>query len=119
MVRAYGIVQRIGTTFGRTTLFTLGRMTVDRFGNLETSFVGDDLDRLGVQVGDQIVLKAGDEAVEALLGESFFDVQMGEWVAFVSQSGRLMVGRSYGSAASTLDLSAGARLSLQAAGSKQ
>jgi len=92
-------------------------MKIDRFGNLETSFVGADLDRLGLQTGDFLTLAAGDTAVDVFLGESFFDVQMGEWVAFLSQSGRLMVGRSYASAASTLDVSVDAGIQIQASGS--
>lgn len=92
-------------------------LEIDRFGNLETSFVGADLDRLGVQTGDQLVLRSGEQTVEVLLGESFFDVQMGEWVGFVSQTGRLMIGRSYASAASALELSVGDEIDIQAAGS--
>lgn len=107
-----------------TAVFEGGRargsvLGVDRFGNLQTSFVGDDLDHLDLQVGDHLALTpaSGTGHVDVFIGTTFSDVQIGEWVAFLSQTGQLIVGRNYGSAASTLDVDAGDSVTIELAGS--
>lgn len=84
-----------GAALGRT-------LSIDRLGNVRTSFVAADLERLGLTVGDRIEIASGDKKVEAHLGESVFEARLGEWVAFVSLEGRLIVSRSYGRAVTAL-----------------
>jgi uncharacterized damage-inducible protein DinB len=106
-----------------TAIFAGGKargsvLGIDRFGNIQTSFVAADLDQLELQVGDHLALTAeGRPHVEVFIGTAFSDVQLGEWVAFLSQTGQLIVGRNYGSAASTLDLTAGETVTIEIAGS--
>lgn len=82
----------------------LGRViSFDRLGNVQTSFVAQDLERLGVAVGDRFELTSGEKEFEVHLGESAFEARLGEWVAFVSLEGRLIVSRSYGRAVTALE----------------
>lgn len=90
-------------------------LSFDRFGNLVTSFVASDLKRLGLAVGDHLQLSSGTHTVEVFLGESVFDVRLGEWVAFVSLSGRLIVGQSYGRAITALESDVDERLTIRPA----
>ena len=85
-----------GTAQGRV-------MSFDRLGNVQTSFVAADLERLGVAIGDRIELASGEKTFEVHLGESVFEARLGEWVAFVSLEGHLIVSRSYGRAVTALE----------------
>ncbi len=76
--------------------------SIDRFGNLVTTFVASDLERIGVELGSRIAVKACGGSAEVLFGNELFDVRPGNWVAFVSASGHLTLGISYGSAAESL-----------------
>lgn len=84
-----------GTALGHVLSF-------DHLGNIQTSFVASDLARLGLAVGDRFELTSGDKSVDVYLGESVFEARLGEWVAFVSLEGRLIVSRSYGRAVTAL-----------------
>jgi S-adenosylmethionine hydrolase len=87
---------RDGAARGRIVSF-------DRLGNVETSFVATDLERLGLTIGDHIEVVSGSKKVTALLGESVFEARLGEWVAFVSLEGRMIISRSYGRAITALE----------------
>jgi S-adenosylmethionine hydrolase len=91
-------------------------MSFDRLGNVQTSFVAQDLQRLGVAVGDQIKLSSGDKTFEVHLGESVFEARLGEWVAFVSLEGRLIVSRSYGRAVTALETDVDEPIAIRPAG---
>ena len=79
--------------------------SIDQFGNLETTFVASDLERIGVELGDQLAVEACGGTAEVLVGHELFDVRPGEGVAFVSAGGHLIIAVSYGSAAEALGCS--------------
>ena len=87
-------------------------VTVDRFGNLNTSFVASDLESLDLHPGDRVRIESCGSALEALLGNELFDVRPGEWISFLSSNGILIVGKSFASAAQELGCEAGASIKL-------
>ena len=77
------------------------------FGNLETSFVESDLRSLGIAFGDTFHVRCREKTVPLVLGTSVDDVARGEWVAFFSLEGSLMVARYFGNAAEASGCEAG------------
>ncbi|MEM8867959.1 MAG: SAM hydroxide adenosyltransferase [Verrucomicrobiota bacterium] len=75
------------------------------YGNFISSFVSADLETLGLQEGDLFTLTAGGESVRVLLGSTYNDVEVGEWVAFWDAQGYLLFCRNYKNAVETLGLS--------------
>ena len=88
-------------------------VSIDRFGNLETSFVAKDLETLALEVGTQVALEACDSSAQALLGEHLFDVRPGQWIALISPQGTLTVGKSFGSAAEEFNCPVGSNAVLR------
>lgn len=87
-------------------------ITIDNFGNLNTSFVASDLESLDLHPGDRVRIESCGSALEALLGNELFDVRPGEWISFLSPKGILIVGKSFASAAQELGCDAGASIRL-------
>lgn len=69
------------------------------FGNLETSFVKMDLRSLGIASGDSFNIRCREKVFPLLLATSVDDVARGEWVAYFSLEGALIVARYFGNAA--------------------
>jgi WD40 repeat protein len=69
------------------------------FGNLETNFVESDLRSLAIATGDTFHVRCREKSVPLLLGTSVDEVARGEWVAYFSLEGSLMVARYFGNAA--------------------
>jgi len=88
-------------------------ITIDRFGNLNTSFVATDLESLGLSPGSRLRISACGSTLDTLLGEELFDVRPGEWVSFLSPQGTLLVGKSFASAAAELGCEAGVTMKLE------
>ena len=69
------------------------------FGNLTTSFVESDLQRLGLAIGDQFQVQIGDSSIEVVLGKDFSDVARGKWVALLMPAGTLSLAMNFSNAA--------------------
>lgn len=83
------------------------------YGNFITNFVREDFAGLGIEVGDRFELTAGGMTVPVLMGESYGDVEVGDWVAFWDAEGYLLICRNYKNAAKTMGLDAGAEVVVQ------
>ena len=68
------------------------------FGNLETSFVESDIRFLGIASGGSFHVRCREKTFAVLLGTTWGDVPRGEWVAFFSLEGTLMIARNSASA---------------------
>lgn len=68
------------------------------FGNLETSFVESDLRALRITRGSSFEMVCRDKTLTPILGQHWSDVPRGEWVAYLSIEGNLIVGRNSASA---------------------
>ena len=74
------------------------------YGNFITSFVREDIETLGIELGERFELTAAEETVSVLMGESYSDVGVGDWVSFWDAGGRLLICRNYIDAVGTLGL---------------
>jgi pimeloyl-ACP methyl ester carboxylesterase len=85
---------------GRATGEVIRRVPI--FGNFITSFVPEDFQRLGIELGDVFLLSVADQEIPILLGETYNDVPTGEWVGFWEANGHLLICRNYRNAVQTL-----------------
>ena len=83
--RAYGQVLRLS----------------EEFGNLYTSFVEGDLDRLGISQGQTFTFGKGERSYSVKLATTYADVPEGQWVAFFTDEGMLKIARNMRNAAVT------------------
>jgi dienelactone hydrolase len=83
------------------------------YGNFITSFVRADFEALGIEVGDRFELTAGGMTVPVLMGESYGDVETGDWVGFWDADGYLLICRNYRDAVGTMGLKAGDEVLVQ------
>jgi S-adenosylmethionine hydrolase len=83
-------------------------LTVDQFGNVQTSARLDDLAAAGVEVGSSLSVEPGGVARAVLLGATFAEVPPGEMVALEDSAGRIALTVNRGSAAHRLGLRPGA-----------
>lgn len=86
------------------------------FGNLTTYFVQSDLAEIGIEKGAFFELSAGGATVSVLLGSTYRDVDVGEWVAFWDAENYLLISRNYADAGKTLGVNKGAALQIRASG---
>lgn len=84
------------------------------YGNFIASFVRSDFNTLKIQKGDAFELTAAGKTVPVLLGETYADVPVGEWVAFWDAEGHLLISRNYENGAETLGITVGAELVVKA-----
>ena len=80
---------------------------VDHFGNLVTNIPHPLAEEGGLASGDRIEISVGEGILEAAFGSTYADVPVGEWVAFIDRSGRLVIAINMGSAAEVLAASFG------------
>jgi WD40 repeat protein len=64
------------------------------FGNLETSFVLSDLRSVGIVPASRFDMRCGEKTFTILLGEHWGDVSPGEWVAYLSAEGDVIIARN-------------------------
>lgn len=108
------IEQETGSTAEFTGTSATGSIVgvTENHGNIFTSFVPDDLAKLGIEPGDRFVMTAGDITVSVLLGTEYGDVGQGEWIGIQRAEGVLMIARNYANACETLGCSVGHSLTI-------
>jgi S-adenosyl-L-methionine hydrolase (adenosine-forming) len=89
-------------------------MSVDRFGNVQTSIVAADVGTLGVGFGSPLVVRAGRRQLTVPFLETFAAVAPGEIVAFTDSAGLISLAVNAGDAAQQLGLPPGAHVRLSA-----
>jgi S-adenosyl-L-methionine hydrolase (adenosine-forming) len=90
-------------------------VTVDRFGNVQLSVTGADLDRIGARYGEALTVTLGRHSQRVSYGETFGSVPPGELVAYTDASGQVALAVNAGNAAQRLGLPPGARVCLAVA----
>jgi hypothetical protein len=68
----------------------------DPFGSLITDVPGDEIKKLGYNVGDKITFKLNKKMLTLPLGRTFMDVSVGEALLYVDSRGRLGVAVNQG-----------------------
>ncbi|MDX1460935.1 MAG: SAM hydroxide adenosyltransferase [Xanthomonadales bacterium] len=81
-------------------------------GNIFTSFVPEDLAKLGIEVGDRFMLTVNDQSISVRLGTDYRDVALGEWIGILRAEGFLMLARNRENACRTLNCSTGDRVQI-------
>ncbi|WP_436776869.1 SAM hydrolase/SAM-dependent halogenase family protein [Yinghuangia sp. YIM S09857] len=87
-------------------------LTVDRFGNVQTSLAPAELTAIGAAPGGSLTLRTVDGTWTAVFGRTFADVPLGEPVAVVDSTDHLAIAVNGGNAAATMRLAAEAQLSV-------
>ena len=77
------------------------------FGNLETSFVEADIRAIGIGSGGAFQVQCREKAFLVMFGRSWDEVAAGEWAAFLSLDGTLVLARNTASAAAASGCVAG------------
>lgn len=88
------------------------------YGNLVTNFVREDFEAHSIESVDRFELTAGGMTVGVLMGKSYGDVGMGEWVGFWDADGYLLICRNYKNAVDTMGVEVGTELVVQSIGSE-
>lgn len=77
------------------------------YGNLYTDVQPADFERLGIAPGDKFALTAPGGTFTVHYGTTYSDVSTGEWIAFPTAEGTLMIARNRADAATTARLAIG------------
>jgi hypothetical protein len=72
------------------------------YGNLYTPYVRADFARLGIAAGSWFTVGRGDKAFKVFLGCQYGDVPPGQWVAFFTADGILVIARNFANPAKEL-----------------
>lgn len=83
---------------------------VDRFGNVQLNLTHDELERVGVEPGDQVELQRGSERYYAIAARTFADVRKGDMLLYEDAYQNVAVAISGGDAASILNARPGGEL---------
>jgi S-adenosylmethionine hydrolase len=93
-----------------TSLIGASILYVDRFGNIELNLSRDDLERVGIEPGEQLELVVGPDRYYAVAARTFADVRKGDIMLYEDAYGNVAVAISGGNAASMLKAKPGGQL---------
>lgn len=93
-------------------------LSVDRFGNIQTSLTPAELTAIGATTGEPVVVSTVDGEWRVAFRYTFGDVPLGEPVAVVDSAGRLALAVNGGSAAALTRLTPEAQLSVTVSASR-
>ncbi|MCP4213480.1 MAG: SAM-dependent chlorinase/fluorinase [bacterium] len=77
------------------------------YGNMDTPFTQEDLEKLGIQYKTYFSLEFKKQKVKVFFGSTYGDVPRGEWLAALNAEGKLKFARNYENAAKTLGCAKG------------
>lgn len=77
------------------------------YGNITTTLVAADLEKIGAKPGDKLAVRSGTKAIEAPWVKAYADVPQGEWLALVTADGHVVIARNLGNAAAGLEVKVG------------
>ncbi|MGF1530860.1 MAG: SAM hydroxide adenosyltransferase [Puniceicoccaceae bacterium] len=80
------------------------RRMIPIYGNFISGFVKADFEKLGIGQGDHFEMEARGMTARVLLGQSYGDVAVGEWISFWDADGYLLFCRNYRNAVETMGL---------------
>ena len=83
---------------------------VDHFGNIQLNLTRADLQRVGVEEGDQVELEFGTDRYYAIAAPTFADARRGDMILYEDAYQNVAVAISGGNAAAMLNARAGAEL---------
>jgi S-adenosylmethionine hydrolase len=85
-----------------TTAASRVRLLRPLYGNIYTHFVIEDLEALGISLGDSFTITHKKQTHPITFARAYSDVPYGEWVAFMDSEGYLQISRNYANAAETI-----------------
>lgn len=77
------------------------------YGNITTDLQPADLKSIGVALGGHFILHTEKGAFDVTFGTSYADVSRGQWVAFTTGEGQIMIARNFANAAERAELDLG------------
>lgn len=83
------------------------------YGNATLGFHPDELRAAGIEQGSTIGLEVHGKTWSVLYGESYGDVELGEWIAFPAADDQILVARNHQSAIETAGLKLGDTIGLR------
>lgn len=96
-------MSRLGETYAEGEV-----VSVDRFGNVQLSVTGEQMERLGVGFGDVLALELARRSLTVPYRETFASVPPGELVAYTDSAGLVALAVNGGDASRQLGLPPGA-----------
>ena len=86
---------------------------VDRFGNMQLNLTRADLDKCGVEPGDQVEVEHSGDRYYAIAARTFADARGGEIILYEDSYENIAIAISGGNAAQTFSVSPGAELRIR------
>lgn len=74
----------------------------EEYGNVDTDLSWEQVFDLGLEQGSTFTISFGDRTFDVLLGTTYGDVERGEWIGFITDTGVLRLARNFDNAAETL-----------------
>ncbi len=84
-----------------------------QYGNVVLDLIEEDLDLLGIELGNTFVVSSNGQAVKCLLGTTYGDVAVGEWVLFKLGNGNYKLSRNFKNASDALGIGVGDTVELR------
>lgn len=86
---------------------------IDHFGNCLTNITGETLNQYGIQSGDKVRIIITGNLLEAKIGNTYNDVDIGELVIIVNSLGTLQLSKNKGSFAGTYGIKTGIKFEIE------
>jgi S-adenosylmethionine hydrolase len=86
---------------------------VDRFGNMQLNLNREDLERCGVEPGDQVEIEHTGDRYYAVAARTFADARSGEIILYEDAYDNVALAISGGNAAETFNVTAGAEIRIR------
>lgn len=77
------------------------------FGNIELGFHPDEFNEIGIEQGEIFIFEIDGQQRDVFYGESYSDVDEGEWVAFPHANDHILIARNHEHAANTVNVMIG------------
>jgi len=108
------LTPRSGADWVDQTTFECSVTQIDPvYGNVDLFCTMVDFAKMNLKKGDRFMLAYENRSVTVLLGNTFSDVEPGEWVAFPNADGQLRLSRNFANAAKSLNLNINSRVRIQ------
>ncbi len=77
------------------------------YGNVDTNVSWEQVVELGLEQGSKFTIRFSDKTFEVQLGTTYGDVERGDWVGLITDTGVLRLARNFDNAADTLGCKVG------------
>ncbi|MEJ2131185.1 MAG: SAM-dependent chlorinase/fluorinase [Gammaproteobacteria bacterium] len=86
----------------------------EEYGNVNTTVTWEQVLELGLEPGSTFTIRFGDKTFQVTLGTTYGDVERGEWIGLITDTGILRLARNFENAAQTLGCEVGDTITISA-----